>query len=157
MAAKQRAAKAMEMRDQGATLEAIAQALGYSGRAAVHNAIDRELDRMIEHSAVNMRKRENRKLDLIEAAVMPIALGGGEKALWAVDREMQIMARRHKLNGLDADTQELLRAMPYQKRIVLDESPPQGLPQGELSTPQISPVRQLQAGPVTISDTEPGL
>jgi hypothetical protein len=152
MAARLRAAKALEMRDEGATLENIAKALGYASRGSVHNAIDWELDRMIEHSVENLRKRENRKLDRLEAKVLPIALGDSTQALWAVDREMQIMARRHKLNGLDADSQELLRAMPYQKRIVLDESPAPA----ELSTPQISP-RQLEAGPVILSDTEPGL
>jgi hypothetical protein len=151
MAARLRAAKALAMRDEGATLEVIATALGYASRGSVHNAIDRELDRMIEHSVENHRKRENRKLDLLESKVMPIALSGNPQALWAVDREMQIMARRHKLNGLDADGEEQRRLMPYQKRIVLDESPIEALP-----TSQISPVRALPAGPDTtyVGDVE---
>jgi hypothetical protein len=128
LAAKQRAERAMELRDEGTTLEEIARILGYASRGAAHNAIDRELDRMIEHTAKNLRKRENRRLDRIEAVVIPIALSGDpSKSLWAVDRVLTIQARRAKLNGLDLDREEIMAAMPYQKRIVLEDSPAQPL------------------------------
>jgi hypothetical protein len=141
MAAKQRAVRAMQLREEGMTYDTIAGELGFSGRSAVYNAIDRELDRMAQHSVENLRKSEGSRLDRLDAIAIPKALKGD---LWALDRVLNIQARRAKLYGLDMDRGELLAAMPYQKRIILDDG-------GD--TPLPSPARQPLLTSVADTDT----
>jgi hypothetical protein len=124
MAARQRAVRAMQLREEGMTYETIALEVGYASRGAVFNAIDRELGRMEQHSVERLRLSEGARLDRLDAVAMPKALKGD---LWALDRVLNIQARRAKLWGLDISGDELMAAMPYQKRIVLEDSPAQPL------------------------------
>ena len=120
MAARQRAVRAMQLREEGMTYGEIAEIVGYANRSAAFNAIDRELGRMEQHTVEKLRRSEGNRLDRLDAVVMPKALKGD---MWAVDRVLNIQARRAKLFGIDVDQGEALAAMPYQKRIVLEDTP----------------------------------
>lgn len=151
--ARIRSLRAIELKSRGYTYDEIAKELGYSGRSAAFYAIERELDRAMDLAVDNLRRIQNlqinRSLRLVDAKIE----AGGSDALWAMDRQIHLLERQAKLNGLDITRDEIMSAMPYQKRILLDESEPS---QGLLPTPEVSP-RQLAAGPVVLSDEEPGL
>jgi len=152
-AAKIRAIRAVELVSRGYTYDEVASELGYSGRGAAFGAVQRLLDQQQVEAVDNLRKLHNiqikRSLRLVDAKIE----AGGSDALWAMDRQIHLLERQAKLNGLDITRDEIMSAMPYQKRILLDDSPAE-LP--ALPTPEVSP-RQLQAGPVVLSDEEPGL
>lgn len=120
LAARQRALYALDLRAQGLTLREIAPLAGYSSTGAVYNALDRELGRMVDHNAEKLRKLEAERLDKMLGVAFPKAMQGN---LWALDRVLAIAQRRAKLFGLDVGNDEILAAMPYQKRIVLEDQP----------------------------------
>ena len=120
MAAKLRASQAIDLLIENHTYEEIAALAGYGSRSAAFNAINRELERHLDLSTGKLRKIENSRIQRIMAKVYHEALGGN---LWAVDRYVALSTRYSKLNGLDMDNAELVAAMPYQKRIVLEDQP----------------------------------
>ena len=60
-------------------------------------------------------------LDQLMGVYLPRALKGDG---WSADRVLKFMERRARMYGLDMDRGEALQAMPYQKRIILEDAPP---------------------------------
>lgn len=94
-----RAAKALQLRTLGLTYEAVAQQCGYRDRGGAYHAVQRELRRMIQEPADEVRQIEVERLDALLRAMLPKALKGDG---WSVDRVLRIMERRAGLLGLDA-------------------------------------------------------
>lgn len=108
IAAKERAKRALELRQAGATYEEIAEALGYEDRSGPYRAVKKALDELPREAAVELRRLEAMRLDRLQRAIWVRALGtaGGDNPsppdLRAVDRVLEIQKRRANLFGLDA-------------------------------------------------------
>lgn len=109
--AAQRSALAVKLRAQRLTFEEIAKRVGYASAGACRNAIQRELQRCAVQEVDEMRAEEGRALDLLQAAVWPLAVpddaddpNASKKKVnfFAIDRVLAIMERRARLYGLDA-------------------------------------------------------
>lgn len=150
-AARIRAIRAVELVSRGYTYDEIAAEVGYSGRGAAFEAVQRMLDRTQVEAVESLRKLHNMQIKRSLRLVDEKITAGGSDALWAMDRQIHLLERQAKLNGLDITRDEIMSAMPYQKRILLDES----AEYTALPTPEVSP-RQLVAGPATtyVGDTE---
>ena len=99
LSAKQRAAKAFDLRLGGLTYQVIADQLGYRSPASAYKAVKRVMDKMVQEPAERLLKHEENRLDKMLAAVWAKVLQGH---LGATDRALRIMERRAKLLGLDA-------------------------------------------------------
>ncbi len=119
-AAQLRALKAIELRNAGHTLDEVARLCGYGDRGTAFHAIEREAGRMQDHETVKRRRMEDMRLDQLIQVYLPRALKGDG---WSADRVLKFMERRARMFGLDMDRSEALQAMPYQKRIVLEDGP----------------------------------
>jgi hypothetical protein len=127
VATAQRRTQAVQMRLEGATYEAIAEALGYSGRNAAYADINRALEASVteqRRAAEVLRQEELLRLDLLWSKVWEVLarehvtvsngrlvrgdngqpLRDDGPVLQAVDRLLRIMERRTKYLGLDAPT-----------------------------------------------------
>lgn len=97
----ERRAKAIQLRIAGASWQAIADALGYSDRAAaykdVQRALESELAKM-SRNAETLREMEVRRLDQLQQSLWRDAMSGDTKA---VDSVLKIIDRRIRLLGLD--------------------------------------------------------
>jgi hypothetical protein len=124
IAAALRANQAMQLIIAGNTYDEAARQCGYSGRPACFTAVQRELKLQVQPASDELRRLEILRLDQMLVPFLAKALTGDE---FAADRVLGIMARRAKLLGLDITRDELMAAMPYQKRIVLEDSPAQPL------------------------------
>lgn|SRR5690242_2331270 len=98
-AAAERALQALALRKEGASYEAIARQCGYASRSGAYQAVQRELRRMMQEPAEDVRQLELARLDDLYRAMAPKALKGDT---WSVDRCLKIMERRAMLLGLDA-------------------------------------------------------
>jgi hypothetical protein len=101
--AAQRRGKALDLRKQGQTYAQIAAALGVSESRA-HQVVTEELRRLHaerSEAAGEVLRLELERLDVLQASVWPKAKAGEPTA---VERVLNIMARRAKLLGLDAPT-----------------------------------------------------
>ncbi len=101
----ERQRKALELRRAGAQFDAIATQLGYASPGAAHVAVDSALKRTLQEPADAVRRLEVDRLDRLFLAWWPAALQGDAEAC---DRVLKIMARRAKLQGLDAPTKNTL-------------------------------------------------
>jgi hypothetical protein len=101
--AAERAALALSLRAKKLTYDEIARQCGYGSRGACHDAIQRELDRVVVENVEELRREEADGLDKLEAECWKrLEEEGYEKArLFAVDRIIAIKERRAKLMGLD--------------------------------------------------------
>lgn len=97
-AAAARALQALELRKAGATYEAIARQCGYASGSGAYRAVQRELHRMMQEPADDVRQLELARLDDLYRAMVPKALKGDT---WSVDRCLKIMERRAALLNLD--------------------------------------------------------
>lgn len=107
IAAKERAKRALELRQAGATYEEIAEALGYEDRSGPYRAVKNALEELPREAAVELRRLEAMRLDRLQRAIWVRALGSGGDVpvppdLRAVDRVLEIQKRRANLFGLDA-------------------------------------------------------
>lgn len=104
-AAAVRANRAVELVLAGATLQQVADALGYKSKSSAHAAVQRGLqadtDRMAD-SRDEARTLQHRRCERLLRAIWPKALSGD---LGAVDRALRILERESKLLGLDAPVQ----------------------------------------------------
>jgi hypothetical protein len=101
--AAQRATLALQLRTQGQTYEQIAQTCGYASRGACHDAIQRELSRVVVENVDELRREQLVALDRLQDMCWGLAKDPENKGrLFAVDRILQILERRAKLMGLDA-------------------------------------------------------
>lgn len=97
----ERRKKALALRLGGATLTDIAETLGVS-IGTVHNDIRKCLSDIPRAEADELRSQEVARLDKLQGACWPLALGGD---LAAIDRAVKIIDRRAKMLGLDAPQQ----------------------------------------------------
>lgn len=107
--ARDREAKALELRKAGASFPAIGQALGISDEGA-RKAVSRALARVAQQtdeSATEYRALELERLDHMQ---MKIARQVNDGHLGAIDRALRIMERRAKLLGLDAPVRQDVQA-----------------------------------------------
>lgn len=96
MADRQR--KAMDLRIAGATLEQIAQQLGYADASGAYRAICRGLVETQRPAADELRELESRRLDRLLLAVWQQALAGDLKA---VETARRLLDQRARLWGLN--------------------------------------------------------
>jgi hypothetical protein len=99
--ALERAINALELRKGGASYKNIAEKLGYRTASAAYRAIDRALKKTLQEPTEQVRRLELERLDRLYLSVWAKAKGGD---LMAIERALQISARRSKLLGLDAPT-----------------------------------------------------
>lgn len=96
----QRLAEILQLRLAGNTLQAIGESLTPQITAqAVHKCIKRALETMVDEAVEQARQLEAMRCYELTNAVFEKALNGD---LPAIDRTLQIMARRSRLLGLDA-------------------------------------------------------
>jgi AraC-like DNA-binding protein len=96
--AKERAARALELRKTGETFATIAQRVGYRSQQAAHDAVRRALDEVLREPAEQLRALELERLEALWRAHYSNALAGDLPALAAC---LKLMERRARLLGLD--------------------------------------------------------
>ena len=102
-----RLTQAMQLRAQKLTYDVIAVRCGYASRGAAHNAVQRELQRIVVSNVEELRQEESAMLDQMHAEIWPLMLDKSNRArLFAVDRLLAISERRCKLMGLDIKPEE---------------------------------------------------
>lgn len=105
--AKRRQADAIKLRVTGATLQQIADSLGYATPSGAHQAIMAGLREILpEQLRADGRRLELAKLDRLEMANWPKALAGDEKAAAVI---LRCVDTRVKINGLAAPVQVDMR------------------------------------------------
>lgn len=115
-----RALAALDLALQGLPYREIAKRAGYASVSGAFGAVQRELQRTMQHKADDLRTLEARRLDALLVAMMPKALGGDT---WSVDRVLAIMERRARLFGLDTPPDAQMAAANYTKRVILEDRP----------------------------------
>ncbi len=120
--AAQRAQLALQLRAQRVGFEEIARRCGFASRGAAHNAVMRELGRVVSPDVERLRTEEAHSLDLLEQKCWErLDSAEHEKAmLFAVDRILAIKERRAKLMGLDQVSDTAVNA----GIVVVREAPP---------------------------------
>jgi Homeodomain-like domain len=98
--AREREARALELRKAGATFAQIGKALGCCESRA-WRIVQRALGRVVAEPLEELRQLESLRLDQLLMVMWPKAMAGNG---WAVDRCLAIMQRRARLLGLDAPT-----------------------------------------------------
>jgi hypothetical protein len=118
--AAQRASLALTLRAKKLTYQEIAAQCGYASRGAAHDAVQRELDRVIVEDVETLRREEGDSLDRLEVICWKrLESAAHEKAmLFAVDRILAIKERRARLFGLDKKPDELMGP-----QVVIEEVP----------------------------------
>ncbi|MDR1536155.1 MAG: hypothetical protein LBU64_13885 [Planctomycetota bacterium] len=96
--AAERQARALDLRRQGYSFEAVAAACGYADRACAYKAVMAGLNRTLREPADELRQLEGERLDALLATVYPAAAAGDLAAVAAV---LRIGERRARLFGLD--------------------------------------------------------
>lgn len=99
IAARVKAAKAMELRMEGKTFSQIARELNYNCVQSAHEAVKRALHSTLQEPADALRTLELERIDAMWGIHYLNAQGGDVQALAAC---MKLMERRAKLIGLDA-------------------------------------------------------
>jgi hypothetical protein len=92
-------ARAIQLRIAGATLQQIADELGYAGPSGAHEAIQRGLDKTMRPGADELRDLYSSRLDRLLLGIWDKASKGN---LLAVDRAVRVIDRMAKLHGVDA-------------------------------------------------------
>lgn len=103
-----RAAKALDLRQQGRTWQQVANELDYADRSGAYKAVQRLLDRTEFESVQEHRALESDRLDALHASYWPAAIHGDVKAAELV---LKISAQRCRLLGLDAPTKLAVAAV----------------------------------------------
>lgn len=115
-----RATLALQLRAKKLSYDEIAKQCGYASRGACHDAIMRELDRVVVKNVDELRTQEADMLDQLHTVCWEMAMDKSNRGrLFAVDRVLAISERRAKLMGLDIKPDELLANQNYTKRIIL--------------------------------------
>lgn len=98
LAAREREARALQLRQAGFTLSDIAERVGYTHRSAASKAISRSVERRVAEEVDRLRDLEASRLDIAQLGIWPRVLKGDMQAI----REfLHISAARRKLLGLD--------------------------------------------------------
>lgn len=90
--------KALELRKAGATVQQIADALGYANHSSASRAIKSALRATIQEPADELRVLECERLDAMMRAHWPAVMNGHVRSTEVV---LRIMERRAELLGLD--------------------------------------------------------
>lgn len=102
VALTQQERRVMDLRLTGMGFTEIAAEVGYAGPGSAYKALKRAMQKTLQEPADELRKIEGERLDRLFEVAFAKATGGGERALVAIDRCLQIQARRAALLGLDA-------------------------------------------------------
>ncbi len=105
--AKQKQAKAVELRAAGVTFARIAEELGYTDESGARDAVKKALQATIQQPADELRQMELAKFDYIETRLAKQVAQGH---LGAIDRLLKVIEARRKLLGLDAPERRELTA-----------------------------------------------
>lgn len=101
--AKRKQREAVQLRVAGASLQTIADRVGYSHPSGAHAAITSALREMLpEQERTDARRLELAKLDRLEMAAWPAALTGDDRAQGTI---LRCVSMRSKLLGLEAPAQ----------------------------------------------------
>lgn len=95
--------EALRLRTGGMKFEDIRDALGYRSVSSAHEAVMKGLRDTLQEPADELRTMEAERLDRMLEGLWERAIKGNE---WAVDRVLNIMARRARLLGLDVSGSE---------------------------------------------------
>lgn len=95
--AREREARALDLRSLGHSLDRIASELGYAHASSASKAIDRALTRIPMEAAKRLRDIELHALDIAQRSLADKIVHGH---LGAIDRLIRIMDHRAKLLGL---------------------------------------------------------
>lgn len=98
----ERRAKAIRLKIEGHSYTEIAEELGYSSRGSANSDVRRALEKHVieEGLAVEAwRELELARLDVLQRAIWPEAMGGSPRA---IETALKILDRRAKLLGLDS-------------------------------------------------------
>lgn len=107
--AAQRVQLALKLKASGFTLDEIAAQAGYGSKGAAHNAIKRELQRVISPKVEELRQEEALILTRLHKRCMAAAMDESNRGfLFAVDRVLAIRERWAKLFGLDVPVDNAL-------------------------------------------------
>jgi AraC-like DNA-binding protein len=99
----ERQARAVQLRVAGASLQQIADTVGFANPSGAHAAIMRALREMLpEQERADARRLEIAKLDRLEMAAWPRAMGAGEDADRAAGTILRCISMRAKILGLEA-------------------------------------------------------
>lgn len=98
-----RAFTAFDLICAGYTYEEAAQAAGYGNRGTCWHAVQREMARMADEKAENLRKQHQRRLQRLRKVYMPKAESGDG---WSADRIIRFDEREAHLLGLDLQPAE---------------------------------------------------
>lgn len=96
---REREARAVEMRMQGASFREIAQAVGYANEASAARAFWRAMDRTPAENVVQLRRTESQRIDQIIQALWPNAMAGSARHGEVI---CKLIERKARLLGLDA-------------------------------------------------------
>lgn len=94
---RERMAKALQLREQGATYDQIGTTLGISRTRAYDDVMD-ALKEITREPAESVLKVELRRIDKLWQVAYRSAVGGDMRAM---DRAVKLMDRRIRLHGLD--------------------------------------------------------
>jgi hypothetical protein len=97
----------VELRRQGLTWQQIADTVGYSAPMSAYDAWHRANRRIVADGIDDIRKIEQERLDIAQAAIWPEVIQG---EIPAVNTLLKIMERRSKLLGLDTPVTQTIRA-----------------------------------------------
>lgn len=95
--AREREARALDLRLLGYSYDRIAREIGYAHRSAARKAVDRALKAIPREAALELRQIELERLDLLQRPLAPQIVRGH---LPSIDRMLKIMDHRAKLLGL---------------------------------------------------------
>lgn len=90
--------KALKLRLAGATYEQIAKSVGYTAKGAAYKAVESAMADSKREKADQILEIELMRLDTLQRAVWPAAVGGDRKAILTA---LQVMNRRAKYLSLD--------------------------------------------------------
>lgn len=116
-----RRAKAIALHLAGMDWESIADRLGYASRGAAHTDVTRALKANLKAEAEQvetLRYTTGLRLDRLQAALWPKAVGGDTKA---ADTVLRIIQQRCKIEGVEAPTQIALQhRLDVEAQVVAD-------------------------------------
>ena len=130
---RERMAKALQLKEQGATFDQIGRTLGISTTRAYHDVQD-ALKEITREPAENVLKVELRRIDKLWQVAYQKAMKGDLKSM---DRAISLIDRRIKLHGLDVQKNEISMEVLTtidQAFSLLEDTPIEALdPEGEFN------------------------
>lgn len=118
--------RAIELRIEGWTLDAIAKELGWGDRASAHMAITRALAERRNDNLDALRDMEGNRLDALWRHNWPGVIKGNTRA---IEVAIRIIERRARLFGLDAPERKVIEFVQHYEEfrkivfLVLDKLP----------------------------------